>query len=238
MFRSRQKFDLSMMNHYSNISNPAVKKFMAATFGWMFIGLIFTALSAFVILSSSELTYMVVHSFTLVIILQFVVVIVLGFAFNKLSVMAARGLFILYSLLTGVTFSVFALVFTPGSILTALVITALIFGVMSIYGYTTKEDLSKFRSILFMGLIFIVLASVVNLFLHSPMLYYVVSYLGVIVFTALIGYDVNRIKYMAMQSLTSDTVSLKKLAIFGALQLYLDFINLFIFILQIFGRRN
>lgn len=238
MFRSRQKFGISMMNQYANVTNPAIMKFMAATFGWMFMGLLCTALSAYIVLSSSELTNMVVKSFTLVIILQFAIVIILGFAFNKLSVTAARGLFILYSLLTGVTLSIFALIFTPYSIITALIITAVIFGVMSLYGYTTKEDLSKFRSLLMMGLIFIVVASLVNIFLHSPMLYYVVSYLGVIVFTALIGYDVNRIKYMAIQSQYSDAVSLKKLAIFAALQLYLDFINLFIFLLQIFGRRN
>ena len=141
----------------------------------------------------------------------------------------------LYSVLTGMTFSVFFLVFTAESIASTFFITAGTFAVMSIYGYVTKSDLTKIGNLCLMALIGILIASVVNIFLKSETMYWIVTYAGVLIFTGLIAYDTQKIKALATLENNEHT---QKLAICGALSLYLDFINLFIMLLRIFGQRK
>jgi FtsH-binding integral membrane protein len=144
-------------------------------------------------------------------------------------------MFVLYSLLTGVTLSYILLVYTQQSIVATLLITAGTFGAMSVYGFTTKNDLSSYGSLFFMGIMGLIIASLVNYFLQSTMLHWIISCFGVLIFVGLTAYDTQKIKALLGQP---DTEMNQKLAILGALTLYLDFINLFIYLLQLFGRKK
>jgi FtsH-binding integral membrane protein len=168
---------------------------------------------------------------------QIVLVIALTAAVTKMSPMVATVLFIVYSALNGVTMSVIFWVYTDASITTTFLITAATFGVMSVFGYTTKRDLTKLGSLLMMALLGIIIASVVNLFLRSTGVYWILTFGGIIVFVGLIAWDTQRIKQMAQMGL-ADGRSRTALAIGGALRLYLDFINLFLLLLRLFGRRR
>lgn len=233
-------FNLRKKGNYReySISNSVSSKLVTKIFGWMFVALLLTAVTAWKVVTTPNLFYSVQRNFTLLIVLEFGVVLGLSFLINKISANVAKLMFLSYAILNGFTFSVFMIIFTPQSVIFTLGLTTLIFAIMAIYGYTTKEDLSKFRSLLMVGLIILIVSSLVNIFLHSTGLYWMISYMGVLIFTALIGYDVNRIKHMVVQMSNGDTELVEKYAIFGALQLYLDFINLFIYLLRIFGKRD
>jgi hypothetical protein len=154
-----------------------------------------------------------------------------------MSASQATGTFMLYAGLTGVTFSSIFLVYTASSITSAFMTTAGTFGAMSVYGYTTKKDLTSWGSFLFMGLVGIIIASVVNIFLQSPAMYWLTTYAGVLIFVGLTAYDTQKIKNMNIignEGTEEDT----KEAIMGALTLYLDFINLFLMLLRIMGDRR
>jgi len=154
-----------------------------------------------------------------------------------LSGVMATFLFLLYSVLNGLTFSVIFLVYTAGSIGSTFFITAATFGVMSLYGYTTKRDLTSMGNLLFMALIGLVIASIVNIFLGSEIMYWITTYAGVLIFVGLTAYDTQKIKQMALADFGTDE-NVQKGALMGALSLYLDFINLFLFLLRLFGRRK
>ncbi|MFN8597723.1 MAG: Bax inhibitor-1/YccA family protein [Anaerolineae bacterium] len=168
---------------------------------------------------------------------QIVLVIALTAAVAKMSPTVATVLFVVYSALNGVTMSVIFWVYTDASITTTFLITAITFGLMSVIGYTTKRDLTKLGSLLMMALLGIVIASIVNLFLRSTGIYWVLTFGGIIVFVGLIAWDTQRIKQMALMGLV-DGRSRMALAVGGALRLYLDFINLFLLLLRLFGRRR
>ncbi len=155
----------------------------------------------------------------------------------RMSMTMATMLFILYSILMGVTMSSIFMVYTMSSIASVFFITAGMFLTMSILGYVTRLDLTKLGSLLFMALIGLLIASVVNIFLGSEMLYWIVSYAGVIIFTGLAAFDTQKIKQMFIQYGSADEMG-NKIALFGALTLYLDFINLFLFLLRILGDRR
>ena len=157
---------------------------------------------------------------------------------NSISSTVATILFIVYSILTGVTLSSIFLVFTHESIASVFFITAGTFGGISLYGYTTKKDLSTWGSYLIMGLIGLIIASVVNWFLNSEMLYWIVSYVGVLIFIGLTMYDTQKIKQLSYQYSGEDDETMNKVALLGAITLYLDFINLFLYLLRIFGKRK
>lgn len=157
---------------------------------------------------------------------------------NSISSTVATILFIVYSILTGVTLSSIFLVFTQESIASVFFITAGTFGGISLYGYTTKKDLSTWGSYLIMGLIGLIIASVVNWFLNSEMLYWIVSYVGVLIFIGLTMYDTQKIKQLSYQYSGEDDETMNKVALLGAITLYLDFINLFLYLLRIFGKRK
>jgi len=150
----------------------------------------------------------------------------------------ATGLFMLYSALTGLTLSSIFVVYTGSSIASTFVVAGGMFGAMSLYGYTTRRDLSRLGSLLFMALIGIVLASVVNIWLKSSALMWAVTYIGVVVFVGLTAYDTQKLKNMGEQLSVDDKDSFRKYSIVGALTLYLDFINLFLMLLRIFGNRR
>jgi FtsH-binding integral membrane protein len=171
------------------------------------------------------------------IIAQFGLVVWLSARLHALSMGAVTLLFILYSVLMGVTMSSIFMVYTMSSIASTFFITAGTFLVMSILGYTTRLDLSRLGSMLLMALIGIIIASVVNIFMHSETLYWIISYAGVLVFVGLTAYDTQEIKMMLAQHGTADDMG-HKYALLGALTLYLDFVNLFLHLLRILGNRE
>lgn len=205
-------------------------------YAWMGAGLTVTACMALVTLTSPAILNAIAGNrlvFYGLMIGELALVFTLSGAINRLSATTATLLFIAYSALNGVTLSVVALVYTANSITSTFVITAGMFGTMSLYGYMTKRDLTSWGSFLFMGLIGVVIASVVNIFVGSSTVSWFISGIGVIVFTGLTGYDTWKIKAMAAQGTEG-----RKPAILGALTLYLDFINLFLMLLRFTGNRR
>ena len=215
-------------------------EFIRRVYNWMGIGLATTAIVAMFTASSPTLINLIFGTpmvFFILIIGQLGLVIALSAAINRLQASTASLMFFLYSALTGLTLSAIFLAYTQASIASTFFITAGTFAAMSIYGYTTKRDLTSWGSFLFMGLIGIILASVVNMFMRSEAIYWVVTYGGILVFVGLTAYDSQKIKQMAAQGF-GDAEMERKGAVIGALRLYLDFINLFLLLLRLFGRRR
>jgi len=205
-------------------------------YAWMGLGLAITAIMSLVMVSSPVLLKAIVTNRPLfygLMIGELALVFTLSAAVNRLSNTVATLLFLGYSLLNGVTLSIIFLVYTAESIGSTFVVTAAMFGAMSVYGYVTKKDLTSWGSFLFMGLIGVVIASVVNIFLRSDSVSWVVSAIGVIVFTGLTAYDTWKLKELAAAGHEG-----RKPAILGALTLYLDFINLFLMLLRFMGGRR
>ncbi|MEO6289344.1 MAG: Bax inhibitor-1/YccA family protein [Ginsengibacter sp.] len=223
------------------------RSFIANVFLLMFIALGVSALVAWQFsINATLLSYLVsptgitgLGKITIFAPLGFV--LIMSFGFRKLSASALLTLFMAYAVINGISFSFILLAFTPGSVLGCFLSASAMFGVMAFMGYTTDQDLTKFGRILMMGVIGILIAMVINFFLHSSQLDYIISIIGVMVFTALTAYDVQKLKRIG-EGLEYDDVSsadTKKVSILGALNLYLDFINIFIFLLRLFGgRRN
>ena len=209
--------------------------FMVKVFGWMGGGLLVSGLVATWV--ATNVGFIGMGTFIVAAIIQLVVVISLVSRVERMSATMATGLFIFYSALTGVTLSTLLLIYTAESVASTFVITAGVFGVMAFYGYTTKKDLTGWGSFLFMGLIGIILASVVNIFMRSSAMGIVISYVGVLIFTGLTAYDVQKIKSKNVLG-NAGTDEDTKEAVIGALALYLDFINLFIMLLRITGTRR
>ena len=210
---------------------------MRNVYGWMTMGLGITAFVAFLLSATGFYPSQIM--FFVVIIAQFGLVIGLSRMMPKLSPTNAGLLFFTYSALTGVTFSIIFLIYPIGSIAAAFLSTAGVFGAMTVVGMTTKTDLSQYSSYFMMGLIGLVIAMVVNIFLGSGLIDYVISIFGVLLFTALTAYDTQRIANMAADprlSLNPDDTM--KFSVMAALTLYLDFINLFLFMLRLFGGRR
>ena len=207
----------------------------------MTIGLMITAVVAAVIAGNPQWMLSIFGGSPVLLIGLFVaqiaLVIALTAAINKLSAAMATAMFVLYSALTGVTLSAIFWVYTDASIVTTFVITAGMFGVMSFIGLVTKRDLTKLGGILTMALIGFFIASVVNLFLRSTGLYWLLTFGGIVIFVGLVAWDTQRIKQLAAMGL-ADGRSQASIAVMGALRLYLDFINLFLLLLRVFGKRR
>lgn len=226
----------SRYTHTTSLVIARQNSLIRQVYAWMGAGLIITAFMALVTLSSPGIYNAIAGNRLLffgLIIGELALVFTLSAAINRLSASAATLLFIAYSALNGVTLSVVAMVYTANSIASTFVITAGMFGSMSIYGYVTKRDLTSWGSFLFMGLIGVIIASVVNIFVASSAISWGISGIGVIVFTGLTAYDTWKIKAMAAQGIEG-----RKPAILGALTLYLDFINLFLMLLRFTGNRR
>lgn len=213
--------------------------FLAKVFNWMAIGLVLTAVSAYVVASSPALQQIIFPMHIVLVLGELGLVFFLSARVQKISAQTATALFVAFSVLNGLTLSAILLIYTMTSIASTFFITAGMFGSMAIYGMVTKKDLSGMGSFLMMGLFGIVIASVVNIFLGSAMMTWIVSGIGVIVFTGLTAYDVQKITQIGASGIMEQGESaIQKTAIMGALSLYLDFINLFLMLLQFFGNRD
>ena len=225
----------------SRDTGTLVSTFMGKVYGWMMLALVISGLVAYYVAHSPALYTRLFGSSGMVIgliVVWFGLVIVLSAAINKLSAPAASLMFIVYSVVTGVVLSSIFIVYTKSSIASVFFICAAMFGVMSVIGIFIKRDLSGVGSFMFIGLIGIIIASIVNIFLKSPMLYWVISYIGVFVFLGLTAADTQKLKQTAHALEGADGGVVLKYSIIGALTLYLDFINLFLFLLRIFGDRR
>lgn len=213
---------------------------MRKVYVWMALALALTGLTAYGIANNTNLAFTLISNRVLfwgIAIAEFALVVFLSARIQKLSLSTATLSFLLYSVLNGVTMSIIFLAFTASSIATTFYITAGTFGVMAVYGYVTKTDLSKWGNILRMALLGLIVALVVNIFLHNSMLDLIISGIGVVLFTGLTAYDSQKIKTaLAMQEYPDENA--QKIALIGALNLYLDFINLFLYLLRFFGRSN
>ena len=202
----------------------------------MFLALLVTALAAWFTASSEAMLNIIFGNkivFWGLMIAEFGIVIMLSARINKISTSTATTMFYLYAVINGVVFSSIFLAFAPMAIFKTFLITSVTFGAMAVFGYTTKQDLSKFGTILSMCLIGLIIAIVVNIFLKSENMDWIISIVGVVIFVGLTAWDTQRIKEMA---LTTGEDNAGKLATMGALSLYLDFINLFLYLLRLFGR--
>ncbi|CCG54446.1 Putative transmembrane protein of unknown function, Inner membrane family protein [Flavobacterium indicum GPTSA100-9 = DSM 17447] len=214
--------------------------FIAKVYGWMCAALLATGLTAWYVAQSEEIIVALVTNKILFYGLLFGEILLVGYisrALPTMNVSMAKALFFLYAIANGLTLSLIFVIFTTTSIASAFFITAGTFAVMSVYGYYTKSDLTSMGKILMMALIGLVIASIVNIFMESTLLYWITSYVGVFIFTGLIAYDTQKIKEMNIignEGTDEDT----KESLMGALTLYLDFINLFLYILRIFGDRK
>lgn len=179
-----------------------------------------------------------INNYTFLVIAQVAVVLALSFLINKISLAITKLLFFAYSILTGVTLTAVGFVYEPLTIVYAFTITLVIFVVTAIFGYTTKEDLSSYRRFFLIGLISLIIMGLINAFFRVPALYWLETIVGVVIFTGLIAYDVNRIKHMAYYITDGDSEIIEKIGIIGAFNLYLDFINLFLYVLRFFGRKK
>jgi hypothetical protein len=212
------------------------RRFMAAVYGWMTLGLVVTAGVAAYVASSEALLETFIQNrivFFGLILGELGLVVAISRLAGRLSGMAAGALFALYAALNGVTLSVVLLVYTGESVASAFFVTAGMFAAMSVYGTVTRRDLTSWGQFLFMGLIGIVIAAVVNIFLRSDMLGFLVSCASVVVFTGLTAYDTQKLRALAVAG--GGTAGM---AVNGALALYLDFINLMLALLRLFGRRR
>ncbi len=220
------------------------KTFMASVFLWMTLAMVITAVTAYWFASDQALIGSLFNFETgkmsplgwFVMLAPLGFVLLMSFGYQKLSPAIMTLLFIAFAVLIGMSLSFILIVYTAASVYQTFAITAGMFGIMAITGYTTKTDLTKFGSIMFMGLIGIIIAMVVNFFLKSSALEYLISVIGVLVFTGLTAYDVQKLKRIGSQ--TMDAGNTRKMAIMGALTLYLDFINLFLFLLRLLGDRR
>lgn len=214
---------------------------MRNVYTWMALALAITAFTALYMTKNLALMQTLVGSSIGIwglVIAQFAVVIILSSRIDRMSFMTAGILFAVYSMLTGVTLSTVFMVFTASSIASTFFITAGTFGAMSAVGYFTKKDLSGMGRFLMMSLIGLIIASLVNIFIHSTMLMWITSFVGVILFSGLTAYDTQKIKHMLMMHGNEVNDGTMKLALLGSLTLYLDFINLFLYLLQFMGSRN
>ena len=209
--------------------------FLTQAFVWMFAGLLVTAGVAAVVQSNAQLVAFAADNFFILIIAQLGLVLGISALINRISATAALGLFFVYAASLGLTIGLIVAGYEGASVATAFLSASAMFGAAALYGATTKRSLAGLGGILFMGLIGIIVASVVNVFLASTTITWIISIVGVVIFTALTAYDVQRIQ---AGDLAARTGSMEKAAVIGALHLYLDFINLFLFMLRIFGSRN
>ncbi len=216
-------------------------RLLRSVYNWMTLGLFISGLTAYWVAASPAIQEMIFgNSFTVwfLFLAELGLVFTISGAISRLSSGTAASLFLLFSFLNGLTLSSIFLIYTMSSIAATFFITGITFGVTSFYGYITKTDLTSIGKYLFMALIGLIIASVVNIFLHSPMMNWIISYAGIIIFVGLTAWDTQKIKRMGEQMLDRDSENFKKLAVLGSLTLYLDFINLFLFMLNFMGRRD
>ena len=240
-------FENNYLNEQEN-TRVLSNSFVANVFLWMFGALALSALTAY-IFGTSENLISLLFTVTpqgrarmslfgwIVTFAPLIIVMTMSFRVNKMKASSMMALFVLYSVLMGVSLSFIFTAFTSSSIFKTFIITAGMFGIMAIVGYTTNTDLTKFGSILLMALVGIIIATLVNFFMHSSSLDFIISIIGVIVFTGLTAYDVQTIKRIGMMGI-NEGETMTKITIHAALNLYLDFLNIFLYLLRFFGNNN
>lgn len=229
-----------MINEQEGTLAAAFPALMRKVYLWMTLALAITGVTSMVVLSNERFIFTILENQVLfwgLIIGELVLVFVISGMIHKISITTATLLFVLYSVINGLTLSPLLYAFTETSIAKVFFITAGTFGVMSLIGYTTKTDLSSIGKILFMALIGLIIATVVNLFMHSSTLDLIISYAGVVIFVGLTAWDTQKIKNM-LATCEEPNEQAHKIALLGSLTLYLDFINLFIYLLRILGDRK
>lgn len=217
------------MNEYNENTQVYPKMFT-----WLFIGLLITFASGYALTLNEQLMIQVLALGILPIaIIEIVIALVLGIRLAKMHPLTMKILYVIYSILTGVTFSVIFVAFEVSSLISIFIITAIIFALLAFYGYTTKRDLTKIGTIALIALLAIIIAGILNIFIFkSTMFDTALTIIGVLIFIAYIAYDVNKVKQLML------VIGEEKAAVYGAFQLYLDFINLFIRLLELFGKRR
>lgn len=221
----------------ATIASASFPALMRKVYTWMALALVITGVTAYGVAHSPAMMQLIYgNSFVMwgLIIAELALVFIVSGMINRLSLTTATLLFVLYSVVNGTTLSVIFLGYSQSVIAKTFFITAGMFGVMSFYGYVTKQDLSSIGKILFMALIGLIIATIVNLFVRSSMFDMILSYVGVVIFVGLTAWDTQKIKQMLLMADGMDE-SVQKIALMGALSLYLDFINLFLYLLRIFG---
>ena len=221
------------------------KTFVASVFSWMFAALAITSIVAYYFGNSIQLLSLLVDPELgkmttlgyVTMFSPFAFVLVISFGFNRIAYPVLLFLFLLFSAVMGMSLSFIFMAYTAGSIYGTFAAASGMFGLMAVVGYTTKTDLTKFGSIMMMGLVGIIIASLINMFIGSSGLDYIISFIGVLVFTGLVAYDVQKLKRIGA-GIEYGTAMASKLVIMGALNLYMDFINLFLFLLRLFGDRK
>ena len=233
---------------YQDSTRVLSKSFVANVFMWMFAALGITALTAYWFGTDQSLIMMMFSEHAdgtvsmnilgwIVMLSPLAIVLIMSFAAEKMKASTMVILYMIYSVLMGMSLSFIFLVYAQASIFKTFIITAGMFGLMAVLGYTTKTDLTKFGSIMLMGLFGIIIASLVNMFMGSERLDYIISIIGVVIFTGLTAYDVQKIKNIGMAGIeNNDTMT--KISIYAALSLYLDFINLVLYLLRFFGKQK
>ena len=232
-------------NTQRSMTQDMTRSFVSNVFLWMFAALGITAAAAYLFGTNEALFSMLIKVTAegttkmsilgwIVTFAPFIIIIATSANINKMSVQKAVLCYVIYSILMGVSLSFIFWTYTTASIFKTFIISAGMFGVMAVVGYTTKTDLTKFGSFLFMALIGIIIASLVNFFMHSARLDYIISIIGVLIFTGLTAFDVQKIKQIGDAGITEGDV-MAKLTIQAALTLYLDFLNLFLYLLRFFG---
>lgn len=238
------------MHRAGAASGELVNTFMRGVYGWMCAGLALTAGVAFLLTQNTQLLSLFFNvdpatgqlaglsvTYIVMIVAELGIVFYLSARIAKMAPGTATGLFMLYAGLNGITLTPLLLVYTGASVAKTFIICSGMFGAMSVYGMVTKKDLTSWGSFLFMGLIGLLIAMVVNMFLQSAMMDFVISGVGVLIFLGLTAYDTQALKTMG-ENMPADEVAVRRGTIMGALRLYLDFINLFIMLLRLFGQRE
>lgn len=249
MDNNNLKFDTYTIVDTAARSKTNTKSFIANVFMWMFAALALSALFAYLFASTPSLLQLLIKADGtglnimgwIVMLAPLGFVMLMSFGFSRLSAPVLTGLFLLYSAVNGISLSFILLVYTAGSVIGCFAAASAMFGIMAVMGYTTDKDLTGFGRLMMMGLIGIVIAMIINWFMGSERLDYIISIIGVMVFTGLTAYDVQKLKRIG-EGIEYEGVNAndtKKMSVLGALTLYLDFINLFLFLLRLFGgRRN
>jgi hypothetical protein len=246
MDQNHRGFNIIEQEYKSTQALPVARTFMANVFIWMTMALAITALTAYWFASDENLIRSLLSPTGgltglgwVVTLAPFGFVLLMSMGYQRLSPVIMTLLFIAFSILMGMSLSFILLVYTAGSVFKTFAVTSAMFGIMAVLGYTTKTDLTKFGSILMMALFGIIIAMVVNMFMQSAMIDYVISVIGVLVFTGLTAYDVQKLKRISAGVGTNvQDPNVRKMSILGALTLYLDFINLFLFLLRFLGDRK
>ena len=228
-----------MYYNMNDIDVRSSNKFLRKVFLYMVLGVAISfGTGIYLYKYNQELLFSLARYFNILGIAGVGMVLGLNFFLEKISAGMARIMFVLYSLIIGTIFSTVGFVYSPLAILYAFGTALIIFVVMTIYGFMTKEDLSSYRTFFIVGLISLIIMGFINMYLGVGPLYWIETIAGIVIFTGLTAYDINRIKWESYQLADGDNETMEKMSIIGALNLYLDFINLFIYILRIFGRKK